>query len=1656
MKSEKIVNKITAALFVVSLLVSGVAHSQGSNWIQSGGGQKPDEAYEISTDDSSNTYTTGYFTGIATFGTISVSTVGVSDIFIAKTDANGKYKWVQKAGGYGSDRGLAIKTDSKGNSYITGWYYGSATFGTYTVTSVGMQDVFVAKYDRNGNCKWVVSAGGREGDIGNDITIDNSGNVLVTGEFMDTVHFGAYTLSATAGHINVFSAKLDSANGNFLWAKAGTGPHTDRGLGVACDPAGNVYVAGSYSDTITFDTVRLGNIYNAIFLIKYNSAGKEQWFTKAAGSIYGISNAIAVDKNSNVYLTGDFQGVLTFFWKSHTTTLSNPYANDIFIVKYDNNANLVWDVADGSSNAVTSRNIALDTAGNAYIIGNFDCKMNGYADQYGQGTFNTVGFWDIFISEYSTVNSSWKWSRQIGGDKNNYGNGIALNKAGNIYTAGSFDTNVTMTAGLNYIGYAYYTYACNPAYCSDPYYGEFATLNTAGNLDVFIAEPIDLNRQTYDYYTRTGLGCAKPYEGVCIAGNLGRCQDTAQFCVAGSLNAISNTCPGYYGAGPIFDYKWSTGSTSSYTSVFTQGWYSVTQTSRDGCFKSSDSIYVILHPLPAKPTISDNVVINTNAIDPKPIELCRDSIILTAGNFGSNTYYWTDTLRTFYTHSTTLTIHAPDSNYFVFVVIDSFGCEMTNKVKVVLDSVIPPIIPKLYCAEDPLDHDTVTLCQGKYFQMLAYDSITNPNHIYYLCIPPYDKTTINWKVTPSTILYGTPIDCHHSSSDDNYFYPADSGWYNITATIIRVNKCDTDIKIVSDSIYVRLHPNPIINLTISGNRFVCPGGLDSTLLVATCNYPFKWSTGSTKDSIWGKVGSYFVHCSVTNSFGCTSSKEVSLVIEDTPQPNVTMFPWTGLICPNDSVHLFCSGAGTFQWMGPYGPIPGNINNIYVNIPGYYYCILTDTNGCVLLSNTVLVEQYTTPFIYATPNTVICPGDSAYIHVAASIGAILQWQYPLSGHDSVKVITAPGTYTCKVISCGITTYVTITITMPSPFANIHAFPSLVMCSLNDSVVLSADSGLALYIWTPGNINSQSITVKTPGTYTLTTYDKNGCTASSSVTVKQSSAMFDSIVSIQNVLCYLGNSGSITVGVKGGTAPFTYSWSPSGGSSATASGLTAGTYTVIITDANGCTSTITATILQPLKTLYDSVSYVNLSCCNVPTGSVTVYPYGVTGSFSYSWNPGGQTTASISGLSAGTYTVSVTDSSGCTVTSAVTITQPDCLAATITSTNATCRNDNGSATVTVTGGTGPYTYLWNPGGKTTSSITGLSAGTYSVVVIDSHGCMDTLSVTVGLTDDLHILITKSADSTCRGDNVTFTVTGALTYQWSTGATTSSISVKADYNPCWVICDSGACADTVKVKVFCYPQLSALHHKNDTICAGNPATIKAIIAGGKKPYTYSWNNGISSDSPGPFTVYPNGPTFYVCNVTDQCNYKTTDSSFVYPAPFADVSFNYTSGSIHAGDVVEFTNTSQGGSSYMWSFGDGDTSQGYSVSHMYNKTGTYLVILTAYNNSGCKDTSDRFVNVIDKFTIPNVFTPNGDGFDDVFLVKIPGASCFDCKIYNRWGHLVYEWKDLNTGWDGMDIQTNMPSVEGTYYYFINYCNSSDGTKAIKEGVVTLIRTKK
>ncbi|WP_199732263.1 beta strand repeat-containing protein, partial [Flavobacterium macacae] len=217
---------------------------------------------------------------------------------------------------------------------------------------------------------------------------------------------------------------------------------------------------------------------------------------------------------------------------------------------------------------------------------------------------------------------------------------------------------------------------------------------------------------------------------------------------------------------------------------------------------------------------------------------------------------------------------------------------------------------------------------------------------------------------------------------------------------------------------------------------------------------------------------------------------------------------------------------------------------------------------------------------------------------------------------------------------------------------------------------------------------------------------------------------------NVSCFGGSNGSATVTASGGIAPYTYSWSPSGGTGASATGLTAGTYTVTITDNIGCTTTRNFTVTQPASAVSGTTAVTNVACSSGTNGAINLTPSGGTGPYTFNWG-GGITSEDRTALAAGTYSVTITDANGCTATVAgITVTQPvNAITATASQINVSCNGgSNGTASVAASGGTGPYTYLWSPSGGTAATASGLSAGTYMVTITDANSCTTIRNFTI----------------------------------------------------------------------------------------------------------------------------------------------------------------------------------------------------------------------------------------------------------------------------------------------------------------------------------------
>ncbi|HSD13509.1 MAG TPA: T9SS type A sorting domain-containing protein [Flavobacterium sp.] len=348
----------------------------------------------------------------------------------------------------GNNEGKSIAVDASGNRYVTGYFEGIVDFdpsaGTANLTAVGGQDIFIAKYDSNGNYLWAKAMGGANWDEGNSIVLNSSGEVYVTGFFWQTVDFDPSAATAnliTAGGKDIFLAKYDS-NGNYLWAKAMGGTGQDQAKSLVVSTGGELYVTGSFYGTVDFDpSAATANVTSAgsndVFIAKYGSNGDCIW-AKAMGGINGDeATAITLSSSGQVHITGSTWGG-DFDPSSAVANLNTTEGSDIFIAKYDSNGNYIWAKSmDGQGSGQTGTSLVVRNDGNVYVTGYF----SGWADvDPSTDTFflySTSGTRDIFIAGYNS-NGNYLWAKAMGGIGTDEASSLALDKFDNLWVTGIF------------------------------------------------------------------------------------------------------------------------------------------------------------------------------------------------------------------------------------------------------------------------------------------------------------------------------------------------------------------------------------------------------------------------------------------------------------------------------------------------------------------------------------------------------------------------------------------------------------------------------------------------------------------------------------------------------------------------------------------------------------------------------------------------------------------------------------------------------------------------------------------------------------------------------------------------------------------------------------------------------------------------------------------------------------------------------------------------------------------------------------------------------------------------------------------------------------------------------------------------------------------
>jgi gliding motility-associated-like protein len=789
-------------------------------------------------------------------------------------------------------------------------------------------------------------------------------------------------------------------------------------------------------------------------------------------------------------------------------------------------------------------------------------------------------------------------------------------------------------------------------------------------------------------------------------------------------------------------------------------------------------------------------------------------------------------------------------------------------------------------------------------------------------------------------------------------------------------------------INVGQNPGPVINTT---NMVVTPttcglnNGSISGISATGNSLTYNWNIGaySTLDITGLSAGNY--NLVVTDNIGCTASAgPISIGASTAPVINSASVAITDAHCgqSNGAISGLSVSGGqpgyTYNWnSGAYSTL--NLSGIPA---GNYNLTVTDNLGCMANAGPFVVNDIAGPVINTT-NVVItnetCAGnDGSITGITASGSGTLTYNWNLVISPTLDHTNIPGgTYALAVsdaFGCN---------AVAGPF-NVGVSPAPVIdatnmvvagttCGLNNGSItgITATGTGISYEWNGVSSASLDQTSLASGNYTLVVTDANNCTATlGPISISTSNALTLNTTNVQitHETCAL-NDGTISGLTTSGSGTLTYTWNGVASPTLNQTGLAPGVYNVVVSNGAGCTvngGPFTVNALIPLSLNTNSLLITPTGCVG-NTGAI--HGLQIVGGVNptVSWAPNGQTTLSIGGLSAGNYTITVTDDQNCSVQQTFTVPTTSGLA--VNTNNAVISNDNcavgsGSITgVTITGGTAPYSYSWNTSpAQNTLNATNLTTGNYTLTVTDNNGCQ-------------------------------------------------------------------AASNALFVGVVPPPVIDMTNMViTDASCVGNNGAINGIQVTGNGPFVYSWTGSpltslnLSNLDAGMYILG-------VTDANGCTTFGATAIVGLQGGPNADFSISNPIAS--PGEVINFENTSSGGPflNYSWSVsGVGVIGTGSSATYSSMVETTYYMTLVVETVDGCMDSIKKPFQILGELKIPNIVTANGDHTNDEFYITNlkPNSKLI---IQNRWGNIVFESDNYKNDWGGIDISGGKLD-DGVYFY--------------------------
>ncbi len=911
-----------------------------------------------------------------------------------------------------------------------------------------------------------------------------------------------------------------------------------------------------------------------------------------------------------------------------------------------------------------------------------------------------------------------------------------------------------------------------------------------------------------------------------------------------------------------------------------------------------------------------------------------------------------------------------------------------------------------------------------------------------------------------------------------HIYPVADGLVegNETVVIYLSNACsaipyDSAVLVIVDSLPFAIAP---------GDTLICPGG--SVQLSAGLASTYSWSpaAGLNSTTIFNPIATpssttTYV-CSVTIGL-CTATDQITITVANSPfsvNAGNDTSSCTGGVLLSPVVTGSPVNGQAFQYA--WSPATGlssttTLSTTASPITATDYIIAVTSGGCVA-RDTVHVALGSINI--ATNSTdVTCYGSN---NGTATMGLItgtpplnISWS---NGAVSQNVLNlAPGVYTVSVTDAtNCTATGSVNINSPAAINFGQAVITEPSCNgaSNGSATLTAAGGVGnfTYQWSNGS-NSSTATNLSSGNYTLLATDASGCDADTTIAVGQPPLLGLSTTA-SNETCSGTGNGSAKVTALSGTAPYSYSWS-TGSTADSAVALTSGSYTVTVSDNNGCSAAASVIVAFNNSITFSQALVSDVKCHGASDGSMQVAVNGATGTVNYVWNTGG-TGANVTGVSANTYKVTATDQAGCVADTTLIVHEPASLIVTTSHVDELCNGGStASGTANVNGGTSPYTYAWSTGAATTT-ITGLTPQAYSVSVYDANLCSATSSFTVTEPAALSVLL-GSTPTNCPYSSDGFIyaeiLNGTSPYNYNLNFNNSVTQTNNDglFNNLVVgsytvsVTDVNNCTATSTVFVNPpYPDEFEIT-SDSTSCYGtnyNDGSILVTpISTINQPYYYSVD-GQGNQLTGEFMNLSAGwhqLTMVNKNgcIIDTVAFVEEPAQGVALVSPGDTSIQLgQSVNLHAGIQAPYTQNDVLG--YTW----WANLTGLSCSDCANPVATpYLTETYTVNvmyGKNCVATTTVTVNIDGHppVFIPNTFTPNGDGHNDLFLVFGQSIAKVHMTIFNRWGELVFESNDNFDGWDGTYRGQQQNNAVFTYVADITFL---DGKLIQEKGSITLMR---